>query len=196
MDKDILNTISNSIDNDYFKMLCIDIIEDVQTSKYIIYCTKTSICTYLLINNNNYFLKKLFEGYKIKSNLLYNDLDYIYYKYLKENNLPTQEIESKLFPNSKKHIKKFQKDIDTLESINVTRSVALPQYRKKNNYSKDLNNCRLFEESLEIISKCIKYKLLIKNLNLKDNLKIDIIMKKYIKITEKFHTVEDKSFLL
>lgn len=196
MDKDMLNTVSNSIENDYLKMFCIDIIEDIQTSKYNIYCIKMCICTYLLINNYNYFLKKLFEGYKIQSNFLYDDLNYIYYRYLKENNLPTQEIESKLFSNSKKCIKSFQKDIDKLESVNIPRGNILQYYRKKNNYSKDLNNCSLFEGSLKIISKCIKYKLLIENLNLQNNPKIDIIMKKYIKITEKLHTVEDKSFLL
>jgi len=55
---------------------------------------------------------------------------------------------------------------------------ALSLYRKKNNYSSDLNKCTLFENSLEIISKCIKYKLQIANFNLQDNPKLDVIMKK------------------
>jgi len=92
MDKDILNLIANSIDNDYFKRLCIDIIEDIQTSKYLIYNTKISIFTYLLINNNYYFLQNT-----VKKNLFYNDLDYIYYKYLQENNLPTKKYKQNYF---------------------------------------------------------------------------------------------------
>lgn len=197
MDKDLLNLIVNSINNDYFKMLCIDIIEDIPTNKDIIYGNKISIFTYLLINNNYYFLQKLFEDYTVKKNLFHNDLDYIYYKYLQANNLPIEEkIQTKLFPKSERYVKKLQKDINELESINIARYSAVSLYRKKNNYSSDLNKYTLFENSLEIISKCIKYKLQIANLNLQDNPKIDVIMKKYIKITQKLHTVENKSYLL
>lgn len=197
MDKDLLNLIVNSINNDYFKMLCIDIIEDIPTNKDIIYGNKISIFTYLLINNNYYFLQKLFEDYIVKKNLFHNDLDYIYYKYLQANNLPIEEkIQTKLFPKSERYVKKLQKDINELESINIARYSAVSLYRKKNNYSSDLNKYTLFENSLEIISKCIKYKLQIANLNLQDNPKIDVIMKKYIKITQKLHTVENKSYLL
>lgn len=195
MDKDLANIIRNTILNDYCKRLCLDVMEEENDDDNLSNFIDEKIMIYCLIYDNSYFVDRIYKEKSFNKN---SNFKYIYvYNLLKENK-HDEKLEKELtsFYKNRKRIEKLNKEIESLAVINFDRKLMKIRYKKYKKEDEFIRNSTIINHRLDIISTCIEYKVLIKLLDLEENMKIDRILNWNISRVKKCNTIEDKLWLM
>ncbi len=193
MEESLINLIKNSILNDYCKLICNQAMEE-ENSAYRKYFF-LELMIYSVIYDVPYFVEKI-QKINTKKDILNSKegLDFIYLYYLEKNNKEDIKLKNEILKKYKNKKKKINKEIQTLKLINFDRKVIKYNHRKEN--YKVVKRFVEIEERIDIILECMKYKILIKYLNLESNSKIDRILNWNITLIKKYDNLKDMKWLI
>lgn len=150
---------------------------------------------YCVLYDMQYFIEIIrkeqmkFDFFKVQ-----DKINFIYLYYLDENNREDRELKNNIIEKYSNKNKEIIKDIKTLNTINFNRKLITYDHGKKEDIV--IKKSMEISQRLSIIAECMKYKFLIKYLNLEDNSKIDRILKWNISVVKKTHTIENKIWLM
>ena len=193
MEESLINLIKNSILNDYCKLICNQAMKE-ENSAYRKYFF-LELMIYSVIYDVPYFVEKI-QKINTKKDILNSKegLDFIYLYYLEKNNKEDIKLKNEILKKYKNKKKKINKEIQTLKLINFDRKVIKYNHRKEN--YKVVKRFAEIEERIDIILECMKYKILIKYLNLESNSKIDRILNWNITLIKKYDNLKDMKWLI
>lgn len=193
MDEDTINLIKNSISNDYCKLICNGaMMKQTQLERDL---GLVELMTYCIIYDIEYFIERI---YKEKLNRYFfnmqEQMDFIYLYYIESKGKENVNLRNKLINKYKMKRKKVFKEIETMNLINYNRKLIKQNHSKQEDIV--IEKYLEVKHRLDIIAMCMKYKILIKYLNLENNKKVDKILNWNLFLVKKINTIEDKFWLI
>ena len=193
MDEDTINLMKNSISNDYCKLICNGaMMKQTQLERDL---GLVELMTYCIIYDIEYFIERI---YKEKLNRYFfnmqEQMDFIYLYYIESKGKENVNLRNKLINKYKMKRKKVFKEIETMNLINYNRKLIKQNHSKQEDIV--IEKYLEVKHRLDIIAMCMKYKILIKYLNLENNKKVDKILNWNLFLVKKINTIEDKFWLI
>ena len=177
MEKDILNLIHNSIENDHCKILCALAMDEENEKMRAYYRRK--IFVYSVIYDAEFLVRKLYEVHKqCKLREKDDDIDFAYAYYLSCKDMQTKELKRKLVGNYKKQ--RVQDNMSKLKDIKYEIK-QIQKARDNMHINENVRNNCIVSYRATIVNMCMKYKILSEELGLRYNSQIDKIMDENVK---------------
>lgn len=196
MDKELVNLLRNSISNDYCKIMCLLTINN--KDKYMEKYYEKILILYCIIYDFDYFVSKIHK-IKNENNNSYDEISFSFLYYMKQKENMDEKLINNLLQKykNKKKLNKTEQEIQSLNEINFHRK-QLQRIHKE--YKKDKKRqfyiLDIIDKRMDIIALSMKYLILIDELKLNNNPKINRILKWNIKQVKQYDTLEEDILML